>query len=336
MINNDRRLAKLLIMTTIRPVSWFLTEAGRRFSFIVIAGTGVTCTVMRYAPNTLLLEKYKDFVHNYNNGKPVELNNDLQSRVSKCLDILKISDVQRKLIAPFSVFGYDMFHAGSINSRFGVAIGIPVNFNYKSLQDIEKDDIKVNQKNVDWTSETGEKLADALILPEKVQEFAICREILMTHNNKIIFDSAYPFVTIFMIYNIAQSLNKKMDFYNRPIMLRVILYTILGVFGAGLYFLMKDMTEVHYETETDRKLCELGLEYIESGKMFYEKLLKRNQALRELMGREGEQKYSIYGNENFGIRQPRLALVHRKQFFEDKLKELSGTQADGDNEEHIK
>lgn len=224
----------------------------------------------------------------------------------------------------------------SINSRFGVAIGIPVNFNYKSLQDIEKDDIKVNQKNVDWTSETGEKLADALILPEKVQEFAICREILMTHNNKIIFDSAYPFVTIFMMYNIAQSLNKKMDFYNRPIMLRVILYTILGVFGAGLYFLMKDMTEVHYETETDRKLCELGLEYIESGKMFYEKLLKRNQALRELMGREGEQKYSIYGNENFGIRQPRLALVHRKQFFEDKLKELSGTQADGDNEEHIK
>lgn len=95
----------MLIMTPIRPVSWFLTEAGRRFSFIVIAGTGVTCTVMRYAPNTLLLEKYKDFVHNYNNGKPVELNNDLQSRVSKCLDILKISDVQRKLIAPFSVFG---------------------------------------------------------------------------------------------------------------------------------------------------------------------------------------------------------------------------------------
>lgn len=149
----------------------------------------------------------------------------------------------------------------------------------------------------------------------------------MTQNNKIIYDSIYPFASIFLVYNMAQAFNKKLNLYARPVMLRGILYSILGLFGTGLYFLMKDMTEVHFEAQTDKKLCELGPEYIESGKIFYEKILNRNQALRELMGREGEAKYSKMGNENFGLRHPRLALVHRKQFFEEKLKELSEGQA---------
>lgn len=30
----------------------------------------------------------------------------------KCLDLLNISETHRKLIEPFSVFGFDLFHAG--------------------------------------------------------------------------------------------------------------------------------------------------------------------------------------------------------------------------------
>lgn len=104
-----------------------------------------------------------------------------------------------------------------------------------------------------------------------------------------------------------------------PTVTRGILYTIVGLFSLGTYFLMKDMTEVYYETEVDKKLCELGPDFIESGVIFYDKLLQRNQALRELMGSEGERKYSKLGNENYFLRQPRLALVHRKQYFEERL-----------------
>ena len=50
----------------------------------------------------------------FSNGQPALLPNDLTKRYSKCLDILNISDVQRKLVVPFSVFGYDLFHAGKI------------------------------------------------------------------------------------------------------------------------------------------------------------------------------------------------------------------------------
>lgn len=185
----------------------------------------------------------------------------------------------------------------------------------------------MNQKKVDWNSEAGRKLADALLLSEKVQEFAICREILSTLNSKVYLQSTYPFVALFFAYTFSSSVNKKLNLYAVPAAPRVILYTLTGLFSLGLYFFLTDYTEVYYETVVDKKLCELGTDFIESGVVFYNKMLKRNQALRELMGNEGQKKYTKMGNENFGIRQPRLALVHRRQFFEEKLLSIGDEEA---------
>lgn len=174
---------------------------------------------------------------------------------------------------------------------------------------------------MDLSSEVGKKLGQALLLPDKVKEFAICREILMTQNSKVMFESTYPFMSIFLVYNLSQYLNRRLNLYAAPLNARAILYSIVGLFGLGVYFLMKDMTEIHYEISVDKKLCELGPDFIESGVIFYEKLLQRNQALRELMGKEGEKNYSKLGNENYSLRQPHVALIHRKQYFDEQLKE---------------
>lgn len=161
-----------------------------------------------------------------------------------------------------------------------------------------------------------------MLLPDPVQKFAICREILATHNPKLFLETSFPLVTVMSTYTISQAVNQKLDLYSKPIALRGILYTLTGLFGIGLYFFLKDYTEVYFEAEVDKQLCDLGPEFIESGVIFYDKLLKRNQALRELMGSEGEKKYSMLGNENFFLRQPRISIVHRKQYFESRLKEL--------------
>lgn len=145
----------------------------------------------------------------------------------------------------------------------------------------------------------------------------------MTQNNKFIYEAAYPFACVFFAYNLSQYINTRVNLYLAPVSLRFMLYSIVGCFSLGTYFLMKDMTEIYYETEVDEKLCSLGPDFVKSGVIFYEKILQRNQALRELMGRQGENRYSKLGNENFFLRQPRIALVHRKQFFEEKLKKLN-------------
>lgn len=64
----------------------------------------------------------------------------------------------------------------------------------------------------------------------------------------------------------------------------------------------------------------LGKAFIESGIRFYEKILKKNIAIRELTGDDSQ--FTAMGNENFMIRTKTLPLTLRKTFFELKLKEL--------------
>lgn len=80
-------------------------------------------------------------------------------------------------------------------------------------------------------------------------------------------------------------------------------------------------------------MSNFGREFIEAGIGFYDKLLKKNIACRQLSGDETE--YTALGNENFIFRQKRLPLTIRKTFFEEKLKELDEKEAHP-NEETLK
>lgn len=69
----------------------------------------------------------------------------------------------------------------------------------------------------------------------------------------------------------------------------------------------------------------LGKPFIESGIRFYEKLLKKNIAIRELTSDDSQ--YTAKGNENFLIRTKSLPLTIRKTFFELKLKDFEEKKA---------
>lgn len=112
--------------------------------------------------------------------------------------------------------------------------------------------------------------------------------------------------------------------------LRVIMYSILGLFGYGLYTLLTDYTQVHYDLETDKKLASLGTDFVTAGYHFYDKLLKKNIAIRKLTG---DSTYTAMGNENFLLRQKTLPLTVRKAFFESKLKEATESQSQNEKQE---
>lgn len=175
---------------------------------------------------------------------------------------------------------------------------------------------------MDWTSEAGQKLEEALVLPEKVQMFGICREIMMTQTKQLFINSFSPTFIILGTYVAARRLNEKMNFYSRPLGLRMMVYTLTSIFSTGLYFMCKDVAQVHYETKVDEKLADIGPDFIEGGIEFYDKLLKRNMALRHFLGKEGEKLYSIKGNENFLLRHKRVPLTARKEYFELRLQQL--------------
>lgn len=59
------------------------------------------------------------------------------------LNILQIGEDEKSLFKPFTVLGFDMFHAGTSYSKFGAIIGLPINFTYEDVDKIDKKQIKV-------------------------------------------------------------------------------------------------------------------------------------------------------------------------------------------------
>lgn len=177
-------------------------------------------------------------------------------------------------------------------------------------------------KPVKWNTPAGEQLAESLILPERLQIFGICRELLSVKNYQFYFNSVYSFTSVFFVYAISKATNEKFNLYIKPKIVRSVFYTLYGLFSLGIYCLAKDVTQLSVENEADTQLCELGPEFVKDGIAFYDNILKRNIALRELLGEKGESLYTGNGNDVFYFRQKTTPITERKKFFEEKLKEL--------------
>lgn len=224
------------------------------------------------------------------------------------------------MIKPFVAYGFDTISIGSTKFKNGVYIGIPSNYFYESESDINKDSILVRNEKIDWNSKQGKLLEESLILTENEKIFAIMKAIIETDNFKIILDSVYPFMAILFVYTVANKVNHQLKLLSGPFAVRGLLYSLLSIFGYGLYSFCKDFTQVQYETEIDKQLAQLGPEFAEAGVKFYTKLLQKNIAIRELTN---DNQYTSKGNFNHLLRQRSLPLTLRKKFFEQKLSEYA-------------
>lgn len=163
---------------------------------------------------------------------------------------------------------------------------------------------------------------NALTLSENAQIFAIAKEILSLKSLKLLLDTIYASSCLIFMYGLGKNLNIKYHMYNKPLIARLFMYTVISIFGFGIYTSLRDYTQIHSDKNIDRILSEKNVIFIEGGKEFYNKTIERNIALRKLMGRLGEKYYTVLGNERFFLRQKRLPLSVRKDYFESKIKQV--------------
>lgn len=183
---------------------------------------------------------------NYREGVERPVPKVLQERFEIAQELLKLSNFERVFMKSFMVSGFDLYHLGSLKYRFGALVGIPVNFSYTSASEIDKSDIIVRGKPVDWNSQGGKLLEEALVLNEDEQIFGLAREILQLQNQKVFLNSIYPCLTIAGTYIFASNLSSKMHLVYRPLSLRVMLYMIVGFFGYGVYSFLTDYLQVRF------------------------------------------------------------------------------------------
>lgn len=256
--------------------------------------------------------------------KEVPIDLKVQQKIQKIMDDLGLPDNVRHAIKPFSVFGLDLFHLGTLNAKYGALLGIPANFT-NTMQQL-RENLEIKQELVDWTRQDAQIFLKALMLSEDAQKFAIAHEILRIQAEEPYFNSlvlALIIATLLTLYNI---ISYRLGLREGNAIVRRTLYVVFTLFGAILWFGVKDYRSCQLDRENDEALCRLGPEYIKGGQEFYEKTLIRNKALRSLLGKKGKSTYTVYGNEETFLRQKHIPISHRKDFFDSRLRDLEGTK----------
>lgn len=251
----------------------------------------------------------------------------IQRRFEQAVLACNCTDFERLFVKPFMAYGFDTVQIGTTKSRFGAQIGVPANYAYDTPDHIETGKIQLRGENIDWSSADGRRLRDALVLTEDEQIFGIARSILQSKTHKLLLTSVYAPIALFTVYAMGATINRRGNLYARPLGLRGVLYGILTMFGVGLYTFATDYTEVYYDTTVDKQMCDVGPEFVEAGVRFYQKLLQKNVAIRNLTN---DNSYSVSGNENFGLHQKSMPLTMRKSYFELRLGELQNVKPIGE------
>ncbi|KAH8254031.1 hypothetical protein KR032_008094 [Drosophila birchii] len=303
--------------------SFFKTESGRRLVFYAAGATTVGLFVGNFLPHTLGLKYYREFVQCYQHGVERPVPDAVKQRLEKTLDQLGLSDFERKFVKPFTVFGFDIFQAGTTKLRFGGALGIPVNYGYASKDEIKRADIRFRDQQINWSSPSGKLLEEAIVLNDDEQVFGLSKAVLQLQTHRVLLNSIFPSVSFLMVYTMGHYLNLRLNLFARHGSIRFVLYSILGLFGSGIWCFMKDYNQVATDAEIDKKLATMGPQFVAAGASFYDKHLKKNIALRELIG---DDTYTALGNENYMVRQKSMPLTARKSFFLEKLEELKKAQ----------
>lgn len=152
----------------------------------------------------------------FRNGEKQLPSDKIQERFKRAVALLKLSDFEQKYVSPFMVQGFDVYNAGSMKSRFGGIVGIPANFEYSGVDDIEKQDVVLQGRKLNWSSEGGKLLEECLVLSEDEQVFAIAREMLTLNSQKRLIQSVIPAAVWYFTYNVAALVNTRNNLYVRP------------------------------------------------------------------------------------------------------------------------
>lgn len=183
----------------------------------------------------------------------------VKRRFEKALELLNIDELDRTRLKIFTVIGFDTFHAGTSYSVYGSLIGVPFNYAFENKSEIPRSEIVLNGSgSIDWSSDAGKMYEESLLLTENEQLFGICREILHTRTIELPLKCLYTVVFPISAYAMASTVNRKLMLFKRPVGMRMVLYTLVGLFWYGNYSLVTDFTHCKYEVSVDKQLSELG------------------------------------------------------------------------------
>lgn len=239
---------------------------------------------------------YRKLYQAWHKGEPVTLSEKLDGVFQQVLKDYGISSPSN--FSGFASFGFHPVGAGVPWLPAGAQIGIPANFNstVDDLSGITNRTIFINGKMVEWDSETGSTLRDALVFSLEAQKFAIAREVARLNSGGPILSSVVAPVCLGGVWVYSVVLKQVFGLHSGPPLLRGAVNILALGLGAVSYFLTADAVSQWIDYSSDQRAAGVSRDYAKGGVEFYDKILSRNKTLRSLMGQKGEEMYAPSGN----------------------------------------
>ncbi|TDH07107.1 hypothetical protein EPR50_G00120360 [Perca flavescens] len=238
---------------------------------------------------------YRPLYQAWFKGEPVTLSEKLEEVFQQVLKDYGVSSP--KNFSAFASFGFHPVGAG-VPWLSRAQIGIPANFNSKSddPSGITNRTIFINGKAVDWSSETGSALQEALVFSLEAQKFAIAREVARLQSGGPVINAAVAPFCLGGVWVYSVLMKQLFGLHAGPPLLRGGVNILALGLGAVSYFLTSDAVSQWIDYSSDRRAAGVSRDYAKGGVEFYDKILSRNKTLRTLMGQKGEEMYAPSGN----------------------------------------
>ncbi|XP_029937425.1 transmembrane protein 177 [Myripristis murdjan] len=239
---------------------------------------------------------YRQLYQAWHKGEPVTLSEKLEVVFQQVLRDYGISSPNN--FSAFASFGFHPVGAGVPWLPSGAQIGIPANFNSTTddTGGITNRTIFINGKTVEWDSDSGLALKEALVFSPEAQKFAIAREVARLESGGPIVSAAVAPFCLGGVWVYSVLLKQVFGLHAGPVLLRGAVNILALGLGAVSYFLTSDTVSQWMDYSSDRRAAGVSHNYAKGGVEFYDKILSRNKTLRSLMGPKGEEMYAPSGN----------------------------------------
>lgn len=232
----------------------------------------------------------------WSKGEPAELSPRLQELFKQVLSDVAVGSPQK--FSAFASFGFQPVGAGLPVLPGGVKVGIPANFNSSesgSGAGITDRTIFVEGRAVDWSSGPGSALSSALVMSETAHRFALAREVVRLDAGLPLMTAAVGPLCVGGVWVYSVTIKHMFGLRSSPLLARAVNLVALALGGVS-YLAASDAVARFVDLSADRRAAAVAPGYARGGVEFYEKILLRNQSLRQLLGPRGETTYSPNGN----------------------------------------
>lgn len=176
---------------------------------------------------------------------------------------------------------------------------------------------------MEWGSDGGQLLQEALVLSENAQKFGIARDICMSDTNFVFVRGGMGTFSIMLYHFLSRNANDMLYGLYKPRSFRTVVYSGLTLFCFGIWAVSTDLLTKFYENYADKRAGSLHLSYATGGVEFYSKLLQKNMGLRSIMGPAGESLFTFFGNDVEFIRERHVPFTRRKHNMEKIAERLA-------------